>query len=58
MIKYFGTERSSIKQENMAECLRARRVAEREFKKYLINAYVVKHETEIYLGSIKKLILK
>ena len=48
-------------QENMADCLRARRVAERQFSESVsYKCLKSMAETEIYLGekSIKKLILK
>ena len=48
-------------QENMASCLRARRVAEREYNPNVSYKCIRSEaETEIYLGekSIKKLILK
>ena len=48
-------------QENMASCLRARRVAEREYNPNVSYKCIRnKAETEIYLGekSIKKLILE
>ena len=48
-------------QENMAACLRARRVAEREYNPNVSYKCIrYKAETEIYLGekSIKKLILE
>ena len=48
-------------QENMAACLRARRVAEREYNPNVSYKCIRnKAETEIYLGekSIKKLILE
>ena len=48
-------------QENMASCLRARRVAERDYNPNVsYKCLRSEAETEIYLGekSIKKLILK
>ncbi len=48
-------------QESMADCLRARRVAEREYNPNVSYKCIRnKAETEIYLGekSIKKLILE
>ena len=48
-------------QENMADCLRARRVAEREFNPTISYKCIRSEaETEIYMGekSIKKLHLK
>ena len=48
-------------QESMAECLRARRIAEREYNPNISYKCIRnKAETEIYLGekSIKKLILE
>jgi len=48
-------------QANMAECLRAKRVAERQYSESVsYKCWQGKAETEIYLGekSIKKLILK
>ena len=48
-------------QENMAACLRARRIAEREYNPNVSYKCIRnKAETEIYLGekSIKKLILE
>ena len=48
-------------QESMAACLRARRIAEREFNPNISYKCIRSEaETEIYLGekSIKKLILK
>ena len=48
-------------QENMADCLRARRVAEREFNPNISYIWIRSEaETEIYMGekSIKKLHLK
>ena len=47
-------------QANMAECLRARRIAERDFNPNISYKCIrSKAETEVYLGekSIKKLIL-
>ena len=48
-------------QESMAECLRGKRVAERDYNESVsYKCYRGKAETEIYLGekSIKKLILE
>ena len=48
-------------QENMAGCLRGKRVAERDYNESVsYKCYRGKAETEIYLGekSIKKLILE
>ena len=47
-------------QENMAECLRARRIAERDYNPNISYKCIRSEaETEVYLGekSIKKLIL-
>ena len=56
-----GEIKEHLVQENMAACLRARRVAEREYNPNVSYKCIRSEaETEIYLGekSIKKLILK